>query len=56
MENIPPGVYKMFASYDVESGAWQDPDFLRRFEERGRVIQVVPRASAATEIKVISVN
>jgi hypothetical protein len=56
MEGIPPGVYKLFASYDVESGAWQDPDFLRPFWERGRLIQVGPRASVATEIRVISVN
>ncbi len=56
MEGIPPGVYKLFASYDLESGDWQDPDFLRPFEERGRLIQVGPRASVATEIRVISVN
>ena len=56
MDGIPPGVYKLFASYDVESGAWQDPDFLRQYEERGRVIHIGPRASVAPEIKVIYVN
>jgi len=56
MEGTPPGVYKLFASYDVESGAWQDPDLLRQYEERGRVIHIGPRASVASEIKVISVN
>ena len=54
MEGTPPGVYKLFALYDVEPGAWQDPDFRRQYEERGRVIQLGAGASVAADIKVNS--
>lgn len=33
---IPPGEYKLFAWDGVEQGAWQDPEFLARFDSRAR--------------------
>ena len=53
---VPPGDYKLFAWEDVDSGAWQDPDFLRPVEERGRLIQISPGGSANAGLRVISTN
>jgi hypothetical protein len=40
LQGIPPGDYKVFAWEDVEVGAWQDPDFLRSQEDRGRAVRI----------------
>lgn len=53
LENVAPGDYTVFAWEDVESGAWQDPEFLRRYEERGRRIHVEGNTQASVEIRVI---
>ncbi len=37
---ITPGEYKLFAFEEVETGAWQDPDFIRAYENRGVPVQV----------------
>jgi len=37
---IAPGDYKIFCWDEVEDGAWEDPDFLRAFENRGQKISV----------------
>ena len=29
IEGLPPGDYKAFSWEDIETGAWQDPDFIR---------------------------
>ncbi len=34
------GDYKIFSWDEVEDGAWEDPDFLRAFEDRGQKISV----------------
>ena len=40
MQLIPPGDYSLFAWDDVEPGAWQDPEFLKLYEERGTRIHI----------------
>jgi hypothetical protein len=40
MRGIAPGDYKIFCWDEVEVGAWEDPDFLRTFEDRGQKISV----------------
>jgi hypothetical protein len=35
---IKPGDYKLFSWEEVEDGAWQDPDFLKSFEDKGQSI------------------
>ncbi|HLQ76062.1 MAG TPA: carboxypeptidase-like regulatory domain-containing protein [Terriglobia bacterium] len=37
---VPPGDYKVFAWDDVQDGAWQDPEFLSRYEDSGKRIQI----------------
>ena len=38
LRGIAPGDYKLFSWVEVESGAWEDPEFLRQFEEKGQRI------------------
>jgi protocatechuate 3,4-dioxygenase beta subunit len=40
IEGVPPGDYKLFSWEDVETGAWQDPDFIRAVEGRGKSIRI----------------
>jgi len=38
LRGIPPGAYKLFSWEKVESGAWEDPEFLKPYEEKGEKI------------------
>jgi hypothetical protein len=40
LRGIAPGDYKIFCWDEVEVGAWEDPDFLKTFEDRGQKISV----------------
>jgi hypothetical protein len=40
LRGIAPGDYKLFSWEDVESGSWEDPDFLRDFEKQGEKISL----------------
>jgi hypothetical protein len=53
LDGVPPGDYKAFAWDDVETGAWQDPDFLQQYEERGRPVRVSANSAANVELRVI---
>ena len=51
---IIPGDYLLFAWDVVEPGAWQNPDFMRPFESRGRPVRVVGAGKEDVQITVIS--
>jgi hypothetical protein len=51
--NVPPGSYKVFAWDYVEVGTWQDPEFMRRFENLGTPIQVEEGGKVSVNVKVI---
>jgi uncharacterized protein (DUF2141 family) len=38
IRGIKPGDYKLFSWQDVEEGAWEDPDFLKPFEDQGQTV------------------
>jgi hypothetical protein len=38
LRGIAPGDYKLFSWEEAESGAWEDPEFLKPFEEKGEKI------------------
>jgi protocatechuate 3,4-dioxygenase beta subunit len=40
LRGIAPGDYKLFSWEEAESGAWEDPEFLKPFEEKGEKISV----------------
>jgi len=40
VRGISPGDYNLFSWEEVESGAWEDPEFLKPFEEKGERISL----------------
>ena len=42
IRGIVPGDYKLLAWEDVETGAWEDPEFLKDFEDRGQTVTIRP--------------
>jgi hypothetical protein len=40
LRGIAPGDYKLFSWEEAESGAWEDPEFLKPFEEKGEKISL----------------
>jgi protocatechuate 3,4-dioxygenase beta subunit len=53
-KTVPPGGYKLFAWEEIPAGAYQDPAYLRRFEDRGRPVRVERSASVTVDVPVIS--
>jgi hypothetical protein len=51
--NVPPGSYKVFSWEEIPAGAYQYPDFIRSFEDRGQSITVEPDGSLEKEVRVI---
>jgi hypothetical protein len=51
--DVVPGNYKLFAWNAVETGAWQDPDFLRPFESKGRAVIVSGNAQSTVQVEVL---
>ncbi len=50
---IAPGEYKLFSWDDVDSGAWQDPEFLALYEDRGMSVQLSENSIRAVELKLL---
>jgi hypothetical protein len=46
-DKVPPGDYKLFAFTEENGGPWLDPEYLRRFEDRGVPIRVEPAKATA---------
>jgi hypothetical protein len=40
LRGLAPGEYKLFAFERVEEGAWQDPEFIKLFEDLGTSLRV----------------
>jgi hypothetical protein len=51
--NVAPGNYKLFAWENVERGAWQDPEFMRSFENRGVAVTIEEGGKVSLDVKVI---
>jgi len=51
---MAPGDYTVYAWYDVERGAWQNPEFLRVFEGRGRFVRLREGQNDPLELSVIT--
>ena len=50
---IPPGDYKVYAFEDVEMYAWQNPDFMRPHENRGKAVRV--EVGAVANVQVVAI-
>jgi Carboxypeptidase regulatory-like domain len=51
IEFVPPGDYKLFAWKNIEDDAWQDPDFMQTYENRGKPIRV--REGSKQEVSLV---
>jgi hypothetical protein len=50
---LAPGDYKLFAWDDVPADAWQDPDFIRAFEDRGRPVHITEGSNETIQLNVL---
>jgi protocatechuate 3,4-dioxygenase beta subunit len=56
LRGIPPGEYKLFAWEEVESGAYQDSEFLHPYEKHGEDVRVQEGETINVELDAISSN
>jgi protocatechuate 3,4-dioxygenase beta subunit len=54
LRGIPPGDYELFSWEEVESGAWEDPEFLKPFEDKGEKTSV--QAGEVKNINLIAIR
>jgi hypothetical protein len=50
---LTPGNYKVFAWEDVQKGAWQDPEFIRVYEDNGVAISIEEGSRATVRVTMI---
>ena len=53
VRNVRPGDYKMFSWSDIEEGEWEDPEFLKRVEDKGVKVSVEENGRHTVSLKVI---
>jgi hypothetical protein len=53
IKGIAPGRYKLFAWEDVEEGAYQDPEFIKRFEALGEAVVIRENSHESAQLKLI---
>jgi Carboxypeptidase regulatory-like domain len=53
LDGVAPGDYRLFAWQDVPADAWQDPDFLRLYEDRGRAVHIGEGGREKVELRLI---
>lgn len=53
LRGITPGDYKLFSWEDMDQNAWQDPEFLRPFEDRGEKVSVEASDQKAVDLVAI---
>ena len=53
IKGIAPGDFKLFAWEDIDDGAYEDSEFLKRFEERGERASIRGRSHTSYQLKLI---
>jgi hypothetical protein len=53
LEGLPPGDYRVFAWENVADRAWQDPGFMRAYEEMGKSVRISENAQQSVDIMII---
>jgi hypothetical protein len=54
LTGIAPGDYRVFAWDDIPADAWQDSDFIRPYESRGKLVHVFEGNSDTVQLDLIS--
>jgi hypothetical protein len=52
LRGIQPGEYKVFAWESVPTGAWENAEFLAKYETQGRAVSIAPAAATQLEVMV----
>jgi hypothetical protein len=53
LRNVPPGDYTLFAWEQIDRGAYFDPEFLARYEDRGKAVHVEEGGHVSVKLEVI---
>jgi hypothetical protein len=53
MRNVVPGDYTLFAWEEIDRGAYFDPEFLGRYEDRGHAVHIEENAHLSVELDAI---
>ena len=53
IRNVPPGDYTLFAWEQIDRGAYFDPEFLARYEDRGKPVHVEEGGRLSVKLEVI---
>ncbi|MFB3922957.1 MAG: carboxypeptidase regulatory-like domain-containing protein [Terriglobia bacterium] len=53
VRGIVPGDYRLFAWEELEPGAYQDPEFLKRFEDQGEPVRIEENGRVTAQLKLI---
>jgi len=56
LRGIAPGDYKIFSWVEVEQDGWQDPEFLKQFEDRGQRITLQDGDHSSVKVIAIQTN
>jgi hypothetical protein len=54
IKGLPPGEYTLFSWEQMEEGAWQDPDFLKKYETDGIKVKVDEGGKETAKVKMIA--
>lgn len=54
LTDIAPGDYRIFAWDEIPADAWQDPDFIRPYESRGKLVHVSEGQISGVQLELIS--
>ncbi len=54
ISGVAPGDYKLFAWDQVEMGAYQDPEFLKPFESKGKAVTIRENGSETVELPMLA--
>jgi hypothetical protein len=53
MRNVVPGDYTLFAWEEIDRGAYFDPEFLGRYEDRGHAVHIEENGHLSVELDAI---
>jgi hypothetical protein len=53
IDRIAPGDYLVFSWEEVEDGAWMDPEFMKKYENRGRRVHITEGATQTANVTAI---
>jgi Carboxypeptidase regulatory-like domain len=53
LDRVPPGDYIAFSWEEADEGAWMDPEFVKRYEERGKRIHITEGGNPSLNITAI---